>query len=217
MKPARARLVFVLLAIPLASLPILAWGCGGDSLSAIVGDADSGSADSTVGSGGETDGASGSSDATAESSTGNDAGDREAGLRDARNVVDGRASDPGQILCGEAGACSTTTSFCCVRRNDVDGGGTDGGPADECVQSNNPGACAGGRKFECDEKADCPGQQICCLDITLTSACQAQCGLLARQLCRTDAECKGGEPCVAQVCSGAFVQTCGGLPPAVCP
>jgi hypothetical protein len=212
MHSTRIRLVLAL-AVPVAALPLLAWGCGGSEGETIPATNDGG-ADSTLaadqGNGG---------DGTTTNDGGNDTGTvTDGGLGDVRNVVDGRASDPGEIRCGEAGVCQTNSELCCTRVRQ-DGGAADGGPPSECLQQNQALLCQG-RRLRCDEKADCNGQAVCCLELSLQgvtgSACQPQCQGIQPQLCRTDAECNG-KACIAQICQGQFVQTCGGIPPSLCP
>lgn len=209
---ARIRLL-VALAVPAFALPLLAWGCGGSEGETIP--QSDGGTDSTVGADQDN-----GTDGTTQNDAGSDAGSVTDGDRsgDVRNVVDGRASDPGEVRCGEAGACQTNNEFCCTRLRQ-DGGAIDGGPLTECLAQNQALQCQG-RRFRCDEKADCNGQAVCCLDLSLQgvtgSTCQPQCPGIQPQLCRTDAECNG-KACIAQVCQGQFVQTCGGIPPALCP
>lgn len=196
-----------------AGLGGVAWGCGGGEAVPVGPGADSG-ADTTV---------AGDADPGTDGGASDGGGDALA-FPDVRNVVDGRAPDPGQVRCGDAGACDTQTEICCVQASfSLDGGlgGLDAGSATlSCVPRRDAGACTGAR-IGCDEKADCPGAAVCCFSLGLGPAqsgsrCEAQCGVGEVQLCRTDAECNGTR-CVAQDCRGRHIQSCGGLPPLVCP
>lgn len=119
------------------------------------------------------------------------------------------SSTPGLIECGGA-TCNLTTQVCCIRL--TADAGADGGPgfARTCEAVN---ACKGPDDVAstCDERADCPNGQVCCMFYNgggltiLRAACQATCPG-GNQFCRTAAECTtdGG------VCAG---YTCPGNPP----
>ncbi len=121
-------------------------------------------------------------------------------------------SDPGTTKCGGL-SCATASHYCCVDT-------TDGGPA-TCLD-NGVSAC-GGIRQKCDEAADCPTANICCINagdaasIADNTVCVTACDADGFQVCRTDAECKNGLLCVGQMCNGIWIQTCGHLPEMRCP
>jgi hypothetical protein len=74
--------------------------------------------------------------------------------------------------------------------------------------------CFGGALQECDEKADCPSGNVCCLQFLtqgISATCMPTCitGAERYQACATTAECENGGPCQSHGCaSGERVQTC---------
>lgn len=116
----------------------------------------------------------------------------------------GDPCDPGQVQCNGA-PCNVSTHFCCA----------DDTKSSSCVAS---GSTCGANALHCDEKADCPAGQVCCLIAKSFSNADARCqtscsgGLFAIQLCKTNAECLGGAKCVVQTCSGAKMEACGSIP-----
>ena len=133
-------------------------------------------------------------------------------------------STPGAIRCGN-GTCAAGTEECCLR--------SDGVPASNGCGSRGNVTCNGTQTVRrCDEAADCNQGELCCLSVftsppailgsTCTSAsnpdaveeCQAD-GAVG---CGSDADCDalGLPPCVAQLCRGDILQTCGRLPSNLC-
>jgi hypothetical protein len=95
-------------------------------------------------------------------------------------------------------------------------------PANECCNTGtNTEAClpagmaCSGNKISCDEKADCTGGQVCCLDVTneltdaFTISCLATCGtgIGKAQICTTNAECSGGA-CSVYNCENNLTEAC---------
>jgi hypothetical protein len=130
------------------------------------------------------------------------------GSNDAAPPLEGDAPDPGSVVC-DGLPCASLDHYCC----DDNMAGTE-----KCVPDQ-VSACAGFRR-KCDEAADCPGGQVCCIPpnaapfIAYTTFCVASCTFdpLAYQVCKTDAECEKGMACVTQPCHGETIQSCGPLP-----
>ena len=129
-----------------------------------------------------------------------DAGPPEGGLP---------TTDPGSVRCNGA-TCAAINHFCC-----------DQSGAESCLAKPIPGACAGFTR-ECDEKADCIGQNVCCIPpnasikVAYNTRCEANCGNndpFSYQVCKTSAECLNGMACIGQPCLGTVIYTCGGLIP----
>jgi hypothetical protein len=190
-------IALALLSLPLAVAGLLV-GCGGDDSSAVV-DGGGGN-DASVNDGGGGD-------------TGNpqpDGSTSDTGTNDGTAPGDGGggASNPGKITCGST-ECDSTTQVCCVRFT-LDGG-ADGG-AGQTHTCTAPNACQGGGAFasECDEKADCPQNQRCCLGFAnlARGQCQNSCqGSI--QACKTNPECGDGGACATHTCpQNLTVQTC---------
>ncbi|MDB4995507.1 MAG: hypothetical protein JWM74_2939 [Myxococcaceae bacterium] len=155
------------------------------------------------------------SDASASSDTGSSGEDTgtasDAGVKDTSTNPVGLAPDPGLIACGGA-PCKVPGNYCCIDA-------FDGGKAckDDSVSS-----CGGDRKA-CDETADCTGSTpLCCSPPSAAAPpryydstfCAPTCATY--QVCKTNAECVNGKPCVPQTCRGRTVQTCGALPAGAC-
>jgi len=95
---------------------------------------------------------------------------------------------------------------CCVP---VDGGVD----AAYCISGTTASCGAGVGTFHCAAAADCQSGDVCCgiYDLaaqTAATVCQAGSCVIA-QFCKTDAECRNGMPCVAQICAGAPSHLCG--------
>ena len=118
---------------------------------------------------------------------------------------DGGACGPfsAGIDCGPAGPCSAGADQCCNNA---------------CTPAGN--TCAAkiqNISLKCDETADCPPGNVCCIHLpvvgTIFSRCEAQCdpvGVTSAQVCKQPCECAGVD------CTGAcgtFARTCGGLCP----
>jgi hypothetical protein len=79
-------------------------------------------------------------------------------------------------------------------------------------------ATCSGSEQACDEKSDCPDNQICCLYVTSTSGafkitCQngPTCPtsiLSSAQICKTNAECGDGGACSNYNCGGQTTEAC---------
>jgi hypothetical protein len=108
----------------------------------------------------------------------------------------GSASNPGKVSCG-ASECTLGTQICCQSFNDAG-----------CIAQ---GANCSAVEVECDETADCPDGQRCCLERSGSGSgrarCQKNCNA-GRFLCKTNAEC-GDAACTATSCFGRTFQTCG--------
>jgi hypothetical protein len=131
------------------------------------------------------------------------------------------APDPGKLACGGE-TCTVPGSVCCVSSI------APGGAADHCAID---GTACGAPNDGCDETADCGQGQICCtgagalpldasvsgievtfcIDQSEPTSCipHAGVGNSSIQVCKTDAECKNGQPCALQRCFGRVLQTCG--------
>ena len=103
-------------------------------------------------------------------------------------------STPNKIGCGPTGAslCDAGASKCCWPDLDASAGRCSATPF-----------CTDPVSFEltCDEKADCPGTQRCCVG-NGEAICAADCAALRGiQLCRTAAECPGDAGCAERTCN----------------
>lgn len=128
--------------------------------------------------------------------------------------------DPGKLVCGTT-TCTTPGELCCYSSI------APGGAADHCATST---AQCGAPNIACDETADCAPGSVCCTGVAVlpkdasvsgfeAATCQpeatASCiekqgvGSSSVQVCKTDAECRNGKPCVVQSCYGRVLQTCG--------
>lgn len=129
-------------------------------------------------------------------------------VTDAPVTGDG-GTTPGTVQCG-TNTCNVPAQVCCVRFQ-LDGGADGGaGVTRNCTA---PNACQNGATTECDEKADCPGSEVCCLQLgsgSITGKCQQGCGIQGIQLCKTTTECTNdGGVCTSYTCPGNnVVQTC---------
>jgi hypothetical protein len=126
----------------------------------------------------------------------------------------GRAVTPGVIACG-ADTCNAFASVqCCLSGN----GGTCMSTAVACP--------AGSAATTCNELADCVVGTLCCGAIVafdgggggLAASCSSTCAAPRPRLCRTNAECPDGGPCVRQACSDGYeYEFCGVYAPAPLP
>ena len=126
-------------------------------------------------------------------------------------------SDPGLVTCAGA-PCKVPGNYCCNT------GLTPMPSAQKCVPDITS-AC-GGLRVMCDESADCTNGDVCCVppNANIRIALNAQCSPKGSckdptyfpQLCKTNAECDNGQPCVSQICLGALVWSCGGVDPKRC-
>jgi len=65
---------------------------------------------------------------------------------------------------------------------------------------------AQGLEFKCDEKADCPAAQFCCIDGASGSSCAVDGCFDGPQLCKSDADCTtAGEKCNPVACKRAGI------------
>jgi hypothetical protein len=129
-------------------------------------------------------------------------------VSDGSTTADG-GTTPGQIACG-ATSCNSANQVCCIRF--AFDAGADGGPgvSRTCTA---PNQCQGGAVSECDEKADCPMNQVCCLQFGASGprgSCQNGCGTFGIQMCKTTLECTNdGGTCKSYTCLGnTTVQAC---------
>jgi len=137
-----------------------------------------------------------------------DAGADGAKLVDAGPAV----SDPGNVTCSGA-SCGVPANYCC-----------DMGDAGQSCVPGTTSSCAGLRR-SCDEAADCTGQDVCCVNpsqamaLFYSTTCMppSYCDpFISPQICKTDAECANNQPCVAQMCNGYLIRSCGPLPAQRC-
>jgi hypothetical protein len=121
---------------------------------------------------------------------------------------------PSRVPCG-TGACIAPDAICCVGANEV------------CLP-NTPDACDSPTEAPkaCDDASDCPGGQVCCIELSLRLApaplfetrCAPSCPL-SPQACHTNTEC-GADPCVRHTCQigldSVNVQVCDRLLTKLC-
>ena len=175
----------VLVSFPLALAGILV-GCGGDD-TAVVNDA--GGTDASVNDGATNDTGNPQPDGSASDGGGTDG---------TTPPVEAGASNPGKITCGTT-ECDSTTQVCCLQFS------LDAGSTRKCTA---PNGCQG-QASECDEKADCPQNQRCCLSQGFTRGqCQNNCQG-GTQACKTNPECGDGGVCATHTCpQNVVIQTC---------
>ena len=114
----------------------------------------------------------------------------------------GPTCTPGTVECGDAG-CAVPTNGCCEP----------GGGVHTCQSA---GTACTGTLITCEEKGDCTGGKICCLNAITAStatlscqdgpACPAGSGLASTQICRSSAECASGS-CAYYSCSATTPPT----------
>jgi hypothetical protein len=178
-------------------------GCGGDSGTGAGGGDDGGGIDGTSG----TDG-SGNGDGTTGNDGGNDGGTgddggpgNEGGPPICIRPDGGAPSNPSSVECGGQ-PCSVPTNVCCDRFW-VDGGVKCQPAAQQCQ----------GPTLACDEKADCPTGQVCCLIVNggnggFATECRQTCP--GAELCRCDQDCPQNTPCNVLTCPGnRHIEACG--------
>jgi len=109
-------------------------------------------------------------------------------------------------LCGTT-PCDLRTNTCCVP--------TDGGVSGAQCKPGTSAACsAGTATFHCQQMSDCANGDVCCgvydlLAGTAQTQCQSGSCQIA-QVCKTNGECRNGQPCTEQLCQGqATLQLCG--------
>jgi hypothetical protein len=126
-------------------------------------------------------------------------------------------SDPGVVPCGGT-PCKVPGNYCCdTSQNPMP-------TPSKCVPDIT--SSCGGLRQACNEAADCPNGDVCCVppNANIRIALNAQCSPKGScmdptyfpQLCRTNAECDNGKPCVQQLCLGVTVWSCGGIDPKRC-
>lgn len=107
-------------------------------------------------------------------------------------------SDKNHVSCG-SDKCSVPGEECCEKLD-----------ASACQQATG-GNCSG-VVARCDEAANCPPGQVCCVTSQSPSGLETECRQSCQggnpQSCRTDGECGGMGPCVAWTCAGSVVATC---------
>ncbi|HEY3358937.1 MAG TPA: hypothetical protein VGQ83_37150, partial [Polyangia bacterium] len=150
------------------------------------------------------------------SGPGTDAGGAQDGAAAADAPPGGLRPDPGVVLCNGT-PCDTTREYCCIE---------DPGARQiwQCMSDASTTHC-GALTRQCDEAADCPTGQKCCVPMTArvypdySTWCAPSCATSAGfffQVCKSAGECPAGVPCVLQDCGGIPVQTCGALDPRYC-
>ena len=120
----------------------------------------------------------------------------------------GGGSDPGFVSCAGA-ECDLDAGKACCDTIEKDAG------KQACGSLASGSFCMTGAVEECDEKADCQGSDVCCLQFTLQgiqATCTPTCigGAVRYQACKTSGECENGSgPCATHTCAtGETVQTC---------
>jgi hypothetical protein len=118
--------------------------------------------------------------------------------------------------CNGSATCDLRSNTCCVTISL--------NPTGRCVAGNTATCNSGEGPAHCKYSCDCPGGESCCgvLNLSPLSAssncqalanggsCTAPAGFATAQLCEQDAECKNGQPCIAQTCIfGAMFKFCG--------
>jgi hypothetical protein len=107
--------------------------------------------------------------------------------------------DPG-VRCGSGNGpsyCATPAQECCLS--------DDGGLA--CIQlAGVSSPCPGGTDIECDDSADCPSGQACCINLDsqsyiLSTLCAPACGSMQPRLCDPSAS----QPCGSGTCAALTV------------
>lgn len=130
-----------------------------------------------------------------------DPGDATPTVVDAADLPDGGAAPtPGVVRCG-SGTCAVSTSTCC-QESDVDAGGT------RCLLGTQVTCPAQTGAVHCQAAADCKTGEICC-DVGGYGNTQCATSCANFQMCRTNSECKNGQPCVVQQCYLRVVEACG--------
>ncbi len=145
-------------------------------------------------------------------------------------------STPGMTRCGGA-MCDSQSQICCSGMagsgvGGSDGGGSDGGAPGVGGSGTSAGFESCSSTFcpfrrECDETADCVGTEVCCFSVfasppaILGSTCQqpANCAFDGYWLgCGSQDDCEAADapPCVAQLCGGQTIQTCGPITRSAC-
>jgi hypothetical protein len=161
---------------------------------------DDGGADA-MGEGDATDGASRS-----DAEDGRDAGDAAADARaDAGDAdaseVGSPGSTPGKVACGNASCDLSLPETCCS-----------GLPAPNSIRCEPGMSCVAGATIACDEAADCPDIQMCCVDALgqdfASTHCAFDCVGARGQACRTDQECATGS-CTEWTCGAMHIFACG--------
>jgi hypothetical protein len=141
---------------------------------------------------------------------------------------------PGRIRCGTT-TCDAATALCCsgMAGSGMGGSGAGGSGVSGSggsgigtgFESCSPTFCPYRR--ECDEPADCVGIEVCCFSVVasppaiLASSCQQpeNCAFDGYWLgCGSQDDCDAAEApdCVAQVCAGQTIQTCGPITRSAC-
>ncbi len=83
--------------------------------------------------------------------------------------------------------------------------------AGKCQPAN--AQCNGGIKVACEQTADCPNGNVCCLNVfmnsSITAVCQPSCAMGSQQLCRCAEDCPANNPCTEKNCFGNPIESCG--------
>ena len=132
-------------------------------------------------------------------------------------------STPGVVRCGTS-SCAAHSEECCLQEH--------GATASNGCGSRANATCNGTQDTRrCDETADCATGEVCCFSnvfsppvtmgsycVTVASGQAATCAMYDAVGCGSDADCDALSlpACVAQLCRGDVIQTCGRLPSAAC-
>lgn len=107
----------------------------------------------------------------------------------------GTGPNPGKVNCGTMLDCDAGGNGCCVHFQQ------DGGQTYACLPQ---GQCGGGGvRWECDERADCPMQDLCCLS-SFQGFIQKQCNQFCQNFqvraCKSTSDCVDGGACNTYTC-----------------
>jgi hypothetical protein len=120
-------------------------------------------------------------------------------------------------VCDGTATCDLHSNTCCVTPALPK-------PTGVCVAGDDASCAAGASPFHCQYACECAAGDSCCGVLNTTTyagaatcqnvpsggSCTAAAGEATAQLCKQDAECKNGLPCIAQTCVfGSMFQFCG--------
>ena len=119
-----------------------------------------------------------------------------------------KTTDGTSVYCTNGTTCERPAKFCCTITKSLQCGAT---------------ACGDPVTLNCDDSADCTGQQVCCTTMTLTntstcpyqtgadtagSQCKNSCGSGELELCGKDSACGGGKTCHSATYLGTTFGIC---------
>lgn len=176
--------------------------CGGSTAddSAITNSSDGGSSSSSTSS--SSSSSSGGSSTSSSGGTGDGGGITDGGTKTDGGSSSGTAT-PNKIACGTA-TCNLPAQKCCTS---FGGGGT---ITQTCIAAGD--TCQNGANATCDDKTDCPTNEVCCIGGSgggggggtggFGASCKTDCGQ-GIQMCKAANECIGDAgPCTEYTCFG---------------